>query len=162
MIPPTFSRKTIRGWQSLIPSLMYGNRCLGSSVALRCPAQLNGWHGNPPDRMSTCPRNFPNGNCLTSVCTGAESNSPASIFATRFAIGNPSLSTKAISRRFGRTLRSPSPMPSYPEQRLMCVIALVVSTFYLSILVLFFFLDRVSNLLPTLRRSSLGSQSLSK
>ena len=53
-------------------------------------------------------------------------------------------------------------MPSYPEQRLMCVIALVVSTFYLSILVLFFFLDRVSNLLPTLRRSSLGSQSLSK
>ena len=52
-------------------------------------------------------------------------------------------------------------MPSYPEQRLMCVIALVVSTFYLSVSIVFF-LDRVSNRRPTIGKSSVGSQSLSK
>jgi hypothetical protein len=51
-------------------------------------------------------------------------------------------------------------MPSYPEQRLRCVIVLVVSTFYLSVSS-YFFLDRCVKVLPTIGKSSLGSQFLS-
>ena len=133
MIPSTFSRKTSRGLHCLMPSSMYGKRCRGSSVDffLLLLQTENGWQGNPPDRMSTHPRNFLNGNVLRFVHTGGGRISFASILATMFAIGKISTSQWAISMQFGRTLLSPIPIPSYPLHRDRCLIgSLVVSTLY--------------------------------
>ena len=72
---------------------MYGNKCLGSSVDFLEPLDEKGWQGNPPDKMSTHPRNFPNGNSLRFENTGHGCISFASIFATKLAIAKASIST---------------------------------------------------------------------
>lgn len=128
MCPSTFSKKHILGRRSRIPSAIQGQRCLGSSFPARFPAALNGWHGYPPVRMSTFPRNSAHGKVLRSDQIGAASMSPASIFATKFAQANASISQRATVRRLGMTRLSPSSIPPNPAQRPMCVVVWVVST----------------------------------
>ena len=81
--------------------------------------------------MPTFPRNSCHGKVLRSVQIGAQSKSPASILATKFAQAKLSISLKAIVRRVGIARLSPRSMPPYPAQSEMCVIVLVVSTFLL-------------------------------
>ena len=124
------------GLHFLIPSRMYGKRCRGSSTPCLLPALEKGWHGNPAERRSTCPKNFSYGKVLRSVQIGAGGICPVSILSTKFSMGNLSRSQNKIGLRGMPSRSIPIPIPSYPVHRLMYRRA-VSSVVFLVLLALF-------------------------
>jgi hypothetical protein len=77
-----------------IPSAMMSKSHRSSSVAFRLPALETGWQGHPNDKMPPAMNGAksPHGKVVTSVKIGASSKYPFSIFATKLAMTNASLS----------------------------------------------------------------------
>lgn len=118
-IPATFSMRTNHAPDWTMIRLASDQRSRSSPSPSRFPARLCGWHGIPPMRPSTRPRQGRPLKVVTSLQIAAGAMRPCCIALTRCEQAKASLSTSTTLRALGIASSTPRSSPPPPVQRLM-------------------------------------------
>ena len=118
-MPGTFSMRTTQAPDWTTMRLAADQRSRASADPRRFPATECGWHGMPPMRPSTHPRQRRPLKVRASLHTGAGARRPSSIAETSRAAPKASLSTMQTEREPGTASSTPRSSPPPPVQMLM-------------------------------------------